>query len=101
MRKSSASWKSRMVSSGMRRNSSERAARSRSFGSSASARPQSSAYLLLVPVKDLLSRPEENTGTRADIFVELVEIADAVRHAGDVGMHAIAITRALFSPSSY
>src|SRR5205807_303082 len=88
MRKSSASGKSRMVSSGMRRSSSERAARSRSFGSSASARPHSSACLLFIPVKDLLSGPEKNSGTLADVFVELVEVADAVGHAGDVGMHA-------------
>src|SRR5438477_9905927 len=88
MRKSSASWKSRIVSSGMRRSSSERAARSRSFGSSASARPHSSACLLFIPVKDLLSGPEKNSGTLADVFVELVEVADAVGHAGDVGMHA-------------
>src|SRR5260221_9332607 len=88
MRKSSASWKSRMVSSGMRRSSSERAARSRSLGSSASARAQTSAYLLLVPVKDLLSRPQADAGTLADVLVKPVQIADAMRHTGDVRMHA-------------
>src|SRR5438067_12979245 len=86
MRKSSASWKSRIVSSGMRRSSSEREARSRSLGSSASARAQISACRLPVPVKDLLSGPQEDTGTLADVFVQLVEVADAVRHAGDVRM---------------
>src|SRR5947208_2289010 len=88
MRKSSASWKSRTVSSGMRRSSSERDARSRSFGNRASARAHSSAYLLLVPVKDLLSSPQANARTLADVLIELVEIADAMRHAGDVRMHA-------------
>src|SRR5258708_26442191 len=88
MRKSSASWKSRSDSSGRRRRSSQGGARWRSLGSSASARAQSSAYLLLVPVKDLLSRPQQHAGPLPDVFVQALEIGDAMRHAGDVGMHA-------------
>src|SRR6266849_7583183 len=62
MRNSCASWKSRSVSSGMRRSSSQRGARSRSTGSSASALPQSSAYVggAFVPVKDLFSSPHQD-----------------------------------------
>src|SRR5204862_6361251 len=74
----------------MRRSSSQRGARSFSTGSSASARPQSSAYVggLLVPVKDLLSGAEPHAGALADVLVQLLEVADAVRRAGDVRMDA-------------
>src|SRR5687767_9510935 len=90
MRKSSASWKSRSVSSGMRRSSSQRAARSFSLGRSASAPPHSSSWLggILVPVEDLLARPHLHARPLQDVFVQLFEVADAVRHPGDVGMHA-------------
>src|SRR5262245_17499686 len=83
MRNSLASWKSRNVSSGRRRSSSHFAARSLSFGSSASAFCQRS-----VPVKDLLSSAHPYVGPLRDVAVQLVEVADAVRHAGDVRMHA-------------
>src|SRR5437879_10868536 len=90
MRNSSASWKSRSVSSGMRRSSSQRGARSRSTGSSASALPHSSAYAggAFVPVKDLFSGPHQHAGARADVLVEPLRVADAMRHSGDVRMHA-------------
>src|ERR1043165_184674 len=88
MRKSSASWKSRIVSSGSRRSSSHFAARSLSLGSSASARPQSSACLGLVPVKDLFSGPQADAGTLPDVFVQSIEIGDAMRRASDVRVHA-------------
>src|SRR5512145_2188353 len=81
MRKSFASWKSRSVSSGKRRSSSQRAARSLSRGSSASAFSQ-------IPVKNLLPLPYQHAGPLPDVLVELLEIADAVRHAADVGMDA-------------
>src|SRR3954471_10847936 len=88
MRKSSASWKSRSVSSGSRRSSSHLLARSFSFGSSASALAQSSACLGFVPVKDLLPGPQPGTRALADVFVKALEVRDAVRDAGDVRMHA-------------
>src|SRR6185503_15372721 len=71
----------------MRRSSSQRAARSFSFGSRASARAQSSACRS-EPVKDLLARPQVHARPLPDVLVELLEVADAVRHPGDVGMHA-------------
>src|SRR3954469_24014830 len=88
MRKSSASWKSRSVSSGRRRSSSVLRARSLSLGSSASALAQSSACLGFVPVKDLLPGPQARTGPLADVFIEALEVGDAVRRAGDVRVHA-------------
>src|SRR4051812_41733628 len=90
MRKSSESWKSRSVSSGMRRSSSLRAARSFSLGRSDSARPHNSSWLggIFVPVEDLLTGPHLHPRALENVFVELLEITDAVRHAGDVGMHA-------------
>src|SRR3954470_5028484 len=87
MRKSSASWNSRSVSSGRRRSSSVRAARSRSLGSNASGRAHSSACRS-IPVKDFFSGAEPHARALADAVVEPLEIADAVRHAGDVRMHA-------------
>src|SRR3954452_8664057 len=86
MRKSSASWKSRSVSSGRRRNSSHRAARCFSFGSSASALSQRA--FSFVPVKNLLPGPEPGSRTLSDVFIKALEIGDAMRRAGDVGMHA-------------
>src|SRR5438105_10187679 len=71
----------------MRRSSSQRAARSRSFGSRACALSQSSACLL-VPVKDLLSGPQAHARPLAYVLVQPLEIGDAMRHASDVGMHA-------------
>src|SRR5690242_17056352 len=90
MRNSCASWKSRRVSSGNRRSSSALAARSRSAGSSAMARPHSSLWVggILVPVKDLFPGPEHHAGPLADVLIELFQVADAVRHAGNVRMHA-------------
>src|SRR5437016_3855841 len=90
MRNSSASWKSRRVSSGMRRSSSQRGARSRSTGSSSSALPHSSAYAsgAFVPVKDLFSGPHQHARARADVLVEPLQVADAMRHSGDVRVHA-------------
>src|SRR4051812_13941477 len=87
MRKSSAAWKSLSVSSGMRRSSSDFGALSLSTGRSASARAQSSSCFF-VPVKDLFSRPQDDPWTLQDIFVKLLEIADAVRCAGNVWVHA-------------
>src|SRR6476646_7057961 len=88
MRKSSASWNSRSVSSGSRRSSSVLGARSFSLGSSASARPQSSACLGLVPVKDLFPGPEPRARMLADVLIQALEVGDTVRRAGDVRMHA-------------
>src|SRR6185295_11297442 len=87
MRNSLASWKSRSVSSGMRRSSSHFGARSRSTGSSASAFSQMSLYLE-VPVKDLFPFPDDDIRALQDVFVEPLEIRDAVRRAGDVRVHA-------------
>src|SRR2546428_6749121 len=85
MRNSCASWKSRSVSSGMRRSSSQRGARSRSTGSSSSALPHSSAYAggAFVPVKDLFSSPHQDAGPRGDVLAEPFQVADAMGHAGD------------------
>src|SRR3954447_9976394 len=88
MRKSSASWKSRSVSSGSRRSSSHLLARSFSFGSSASARAQSSACLGFVPVKDLFPGPQPRARPLADVLVQALEVRDTMRRAGDVWMHA-------------
>src|SRR2546423_15249813 len=74
----------------MRRSSSLRAARSFSLGRSASARPHNSSWLggIFVPVENLLTGPHLHTRTLENVFVELLEIADAVRHSADVGVHA-------------
>src|SRR4051812_28024464 len=90
MRRSCVSWKSRSVSSGRRRSSSQRGARSFSLGRSSLALPHSSSWLggMPVPVEDLLAGPHLHARTLQDVLVELLEVADAVRHAGDVGMHA-------------
>src|ERR1700741_446787 len=87
MRKSSASWKSAIVASGSRRSSSQRGARSRSLGSSASARAQSSAYRS-VPVKDLGSGGEPHARPVDDVVEKPLNVGDAVRHAAYVRMHA-------------
>src|SRR5690349_19703776 len=86
MRNSSAAWKSFSVSSGMRRSSSQRGARSLRTGRRLAACSHSSACL--VPVKDLFSGPHGHPGPLQDVFVEPLEIADAVRHAGDVRVDA-------------
>src|SRR6185503_5417430 len=44
--------------------------------------------LALVPVEDLLSGAHHDLLARKDVLVELLEVRDAVRRAGDVGMHA-------------
>src|SRR5260221_13842369 len=82
MRNSFASWKSRSVSSGMRRSSSLFAERSRRIGSSASAFSQRPLYLE-EPVKDLFAFPENDARPLQDVFVELLEVPYAMRHAGD------------------
>src|SRR5262245_17128115 len=87
MRNSFASWKSRSVSSGRRRSSSHFGARSRSTGSSASAFAQRPLYLE-VPVKDLFSFPDLHARALQDVLVELLEVSDAVRRAGNVRMDA-------------
>src|SRR6185436_4474201 len=87
MRNSFASWKSRSVSSGMRRSSSHFAARSRRIGSSASAFSQMPLYLE-VPVKNFFPFPDDDIRALQDVFVEALEVGDAVRRAGDVRMHA-------------
>src|SRR3954469_2574811 len=87
MRKSSAAWKSLSVSSGMRRSSSDLGALSFNTGRSASARAHNSSCFF-VPVKDLFSGPQGDAWALQDVFVELLEVADAVRRTGNVGVHA-------------
>src|SRR3954462_15537014 len=90
MRRSCVSWKSRSVSSGRRRSSSQRGARSFSLGRSSVALPHSSSWLggMPVPVEDLLASPYLHAGTLQDVLEELLEVADPMRHPGDIGMYA-------------
>src|SRR6185295_13047114 len=60
------------------------------LGRSSVALPHSSSWLggMPVPVEDLLAGPHLHARTLQDVLVELLEVADAVRHAGDIRMHA-------------